>query len=52
MTGSHTPQNGPLGRRGLLVGTAATALTLSTVSFANAAPGEDNGKAAVRTRPI
>lgn len=44
MTGSHTPQNGPLGRRGLLVGTAATALTLSTVSFANAAPGEDNGK--------
>ncbi|MET7312758.1 CehA/McbA family metallohydrolase [Streptomyces sp. NPDC005571] len=44
MTGSHTPQNGPLGRRGLLVGTAATALTLSPVSFANAATGKDNGK--------
>ncbi|MEU9197638.1 CehA/McbA family metallohydrolase [Streptomyces hundungensis] len=35
----HGPGPGPIGRRGLLATSAATALTLTTVSFANAAPG-------------
>lgn len=46
MTASASPSpHGPLARRGLLVGTAAAALTLSTVSFADAASGEEGGGA-------
>ncbi|MFD9488650.1 CehA/McbA family metallohydrolase [Streptomyces sp. NPDC059991] len=42
-----------IGRRGLFVTGAATALTLGTVSFANAAPGSDSGGApAERTRVV
>ncbi|MFJ1884032.1 CehA/McbA family metallohydrolase [Streptomyces sp. NPDC088137] len=41
MSVSHPAHGHPMARRGLLVGTAATALTLGTVSFADAAPPND-----------
>ncbi|MFC9859823.1 MULTISPECIES: CehA/McbA family metallohydrolase [unclassified Streptomyces] len=54
MTGSHTPQTEqappapqdprpPIARRGLLLGTAVTALTLGPVSFAQASDGSSDG---------
>lgn len=45
MSAPH-PAHRPVARRGLLVGTAATALTLGTVSFADAAEG------GIRTRTV
>lgn len=41
MSSSQSAHGRPMARRGLLVGTAAAALTLGTVSFADAATGND-----------
>lgn len=55
MSVSHSAHGHPMARRGLLVGTAATALTLGTVSFADAAPpngGTDADGGPDRTRTV
>ncbi|MEU6013878.1 CehA/McbA family metallohydrolase [Streptomyces sp. NPDC047515] len=49
MSSSQSAHGRPMARRGLLVGTAATALTSGTVSFADAATGND---APDRTRTV
>lgn len=49
------PAHRPIARRGLLVSTAATALTLSTVSFADVADASgpsDAPEGATRTRTV
>ncbi|MFF3783627.1 CehA/McbA family metallohydrolase [Streptomyces sp. NPDC001933] len=49
MSGSHSAHGHPMARRGLLVGTAATALTLGTVSFADATTASNAGNEDTRT---